>query len=194
MPPCSWYPLIDVNGIHLPAAFAELPHAEHDHQPAGLHGEEMRWQSNDDSSHWRWTVGVFGELSKEGSIEELKTPTSTRSCGTFGVPATATVRQRSIHCPTTAAYPLIPACDIYYNDNTMLRPAVRGFRRTHLRLHRPIEADARRACRAHCFRSITMPMAYENYGPSPANAKQSETPNTPKASIAFQMDPATCTT
>jgi len=35
---------------------------------------------------------------------------------------------------------------------------------------------------------------FENYGPGPASASQSETPNTPKAVLSFQADPATSTT
>ena len=34
--------------------------------------QEVRWQSNDPTSKWRWTVGLFWQLAKEGSIEELK--------------------------------------------------------------------------------------------------------------------------
>ncbi len=32
----------------------------------------MRWQSTDDSSRWRWTVGAFWQQAKEASIENLE--------------------------------------------------------------------------------------------------------------------------
>jgi len=34
--------------------------------------QELRWQSSDPTSKWTWTAGIFLQLAKEGSIEELR--------------------------------------------------------------------------------------------------------------------------
>ncbi|HVH84714.1 MAG TPA: TonB-dependent receptor plug domain-containing protein, partial [Steroidobacteraceae bacterium] len=72
VPPCDWYPLLDANGIHLPAGFTneQTPNVITNTQQSYV--GELRWQSSDDSSRWRWTVGTFWQLAKERSIEELK--------------------------------------------------------------------------------------------------------------------------
>ena len=73
-PPCSWYPLIDSTGIHMPPGFADYatPNIITNHQSTWT--QEVRWQSTDDTSKWRWTGGAFWQLSKEGSIEQLSDP------------------------------------------------------------------------------------------------------------------------
>src|SRR5450755_760218 len=72
--PCSWYPLLDSKGIHLPASLANFstPNTIKNQQRSLT--QEFRLQSNDNDSRWRWTVGTFWSLSKELSIEELNTP------------------------------------------------------------------------------------------------------------------------
>ena len=79
VPPCSWYPLLDSNGIHMPKdpvtglslfpGYA-TPNVMTNKQESWT--QEVRLQSNDDTSRLRWTVGLFWSLSKETSIEELK--------------------------------------------------------------------------------------------------------------------------
>ncbi|MDP9066060.1 MAG: TonB-dependent receptor [Pseudomonadota bacterium] len=58
-PPCSWYPLIDSHGIHLPAGFAgySTPNTITNQQRVAT--EEIRLQSNDPASALSWTVGMF---------------------------------------------------------------------------------------------------------------------------------------
>ena len=69
--PCDWYPLIDAAGVHLPAGFAnyQSPNSITNNQRSWT--QEVRWQSTDDTSRWRWTVGAFWQQSKELSVEEL---------------------------------------------------------------------------------------------------------------------------
>ena len=69
---CSWFPLLDANGIHLPAALrgTQTPNIMTNNQES--YTQELRWQSTDPASRWNWTVGVFWQLAKEGSIEELR--------------------------------------------------------------------------------------------------------------------------
>ncbi len=70
--PCSWYPLIDGNGIHLPAGFSNYSTPNTITNQQRTYTQEFRWQSNDPASRWNWTVGMFWSLSTETSVEELK--------------------------------------------------------------------------------------------------------------------------
>src|SRR4029077_17693640 len=69
---CSWFPLIDATGIHLPSALSgsQTPNIMTNTQKS--YTAELRWQSTDTKSRWTWTAGVFWQQAKEGSIEELK--------------------------------------------------------------------------------------------------------------------------
>jgi iron complex outermembrane receptor protein len=74
MQPCSWYPLLDSKGVHLPAGFAgySTPNTMTNQQRSWT--QELRLQSTDNDSKWRWTVGAFWSLSQELSIEQLNDP------------------------------------------------------------------------------------------------------------------------
>ncbi len=190
VPPCSWYPLINANGIHLPAAFAnfQTPNVITNRQDTWV--QEIRWQSNEDSSRWRWTVGVFWELSKEESIEELKsTDINPFFVALYDVPATA-LFGNFYSCPTAAAYPSIPACDIYYNANTTFDRQVAAFSELTYAFTDQWKLTLGERVARTSFSLNHYADGLENFGPSPASANQSETPNTPKASIAYQMDTA----
>src|SRR5262249_35269030 len=71
-PPCDWYPLIDGNGIHLPPGFTNYQSPNKMINQQRSWAQEIRWQSTDDSSRWRWTVGAFWQQAKEASIENLE--------------------------------------------------------------------------------------------------------------------------
>ncbi|HEX9139719.1 MAG TPA: TonB-dependent receptor plug domain-containing protein, partial [Steroidobacteraceae bacterium] len=130
-PPCSWYPLLDVNGIHLPTGLpaSVYQYYENNGTPNVITNrqtswtQEVRWQSTNDSSKWRWTVGAFWQLSKEQSIEELKDNNINQLFNyLFGEDAYAVYAGNYYTCPGYAdpfgvAYTAIPACDIYYNNN-----------------------------------------------------------------------------
>jgi outer membrane receptor protein involved in Fe transport len=190
VPPCSWYPLIDSHGIHLPAGFAnfQTPNVIANRQDSWV--QEIRWQSEDDSSHWRWTVGAFGQLSKEGSIEELKsTDINPFFEALYGVPATS-LFGNFYSCPTAAAYPGIPACDIYYNANTTFDRQFAAFGELTYAFTDQWKLTLGERVARTSFSLNHYADGLENFGPSSASATQSETPNTPKASVAFQMDTA----
>ena len=72
--PCSWYPLLDGKGIHMPPGFAgySTPNTMTNQQRAWT--QEFRLQSNDPDSRWNWTAGVFWSLARELSIEQLNDP------------------------------------------------------------------------------------------------------------------------
>ena len=146
---------------------------------------EVRWQSTDTGSSCSWTLGAFWQVAKEGSIEELNS-TNINQLFNYLFGLTARPLWPLLLLSDDQAYPDIPACDIYYNSNTTFDRQMAGYGEvsyafTDWRTH------ARRACCAHLLLNHYAD-GLENYGPTPqANGK--ETPNTPKATLAFQMDP-----
>ena len=211
---CPWYPLINGSGIHLPAAFAnyQTPNVMTNTQQS--YTQELRWQSSDNSARLRWTLGAFWQLAKEGSIEELKDPYNetnalfnylfgepATSLFTFTNPAGATVVPYS--CPTAAAYPYIPACDIYYNSNTTFDHQIAAFGELNYALTERLRLTLGERVARTTFKIDNYADGLENYGPTPVtvdgvsesipglgrSAATQETPNTPKVNLSFQADP-----
>jgi iron complex outermembrane recepter protein len=212
---CPWYPLIDGTGIHLPAGFADYytPNVMTNLQQSYV--QEVRWQSTDDTARLRWTLGVFWQLAKETSIEELKDPLNetnalfnylfgepATSIFTFTNPSGATVVPYS--CPTAAAYPYIPACDLYYNSNTTFDHQIAAFGELNFALTERLRLTLGERVAHTTFEIVNYADGLENYGPTPVtvdgvsesipgvgrSASTHETPNTPKVNLAFQMDPS----
>ena len=193
---CSWFPLIDATGIHLPAALAGTYTPNIMTNTQKTYTAELRWQSTDTSSGWGWTAGVFWQQAKEGSIEELK---STNIDQVFNylyglAPADfyspdGVTPANFYSCPTNAAYPVIPACDIYYNNNTTVDRQIAGFGEVSYAVTDRVRLTVGERIAHTTFSLEHYADGYENYGPGPASANQSETPNTPKAVLSFQADP-----
>jgi iron complex outermembrane recepter protein len=211
---CPWYPLLNGAGIHLPPGFQnyQTPNVMTNTQQS--YTQEIRWQSADPASKWTWTVGAFWQLAKEGSTEELKDPLNetnalfnylfgepTGSIFYFTNPAGATVVPFS--CPTAAAYAYIPACDIYYNHNTTFDHQLAGFGEVSYAFTDQWKLTVGERVARTSFEIVNYADGLENFGPTPVtingvpeyisgqsrSASTHETPNTPKASLAFQMDP-----
>ncbi|MBV9621553.1 MAG: TonB-dependent receptor [Gammaproteobacteria bacterium] len=189
-PGCAWFPLLDANGIHLPAGFTnfQTPNTMTNRQQS--YTQEVRWQSSNEDAKWRWTAGLFWQLAKEGSIEELKDTQIEQFFSTvLGFTPESYYGGVFYSCPTNAAYPAIPACDIYYNNNTTFDRQVAAFGELS---YAPVDwfrlTIGERVARTS-FTLSHYADGYENFGPSPAQASQKETPNTPKLTLAFQVDP-----
>jgi outer membrane receptor protein involved in Fe transport len=193
-PPCSWYPLIDSTGIHMPAGFEDYatPNTITNHQSTWT--QEVRWQSTDDTSKWRWTVGAFWQLSKEGSIEELKDPQINQLFNyLYGEDAYAVYGGNWYTCPTYAdpygtPYTAIPACDIYYNANSTTDRQIAGYGELGYQITPELRLTLGERIARTSFELSHYSDGFENYGPTPASAAQSETPNTPKVNLSYQMD------
>jgi outer membrane receptor protein involved in Fe transport len=198
-PPCPWYPLLDGNGVHLPAGFGNFQTPNTVTNAQRSYVQELRWQSNDETSPWRWTVGVFWQEAKEGSIEELKDPNNQINPffnALYGEPATA-VFGNFYSCPDNSAYPYIPACDIYYLNNQTIDKQWAGYGELTYAFNEHWKLTVGERVAHTTFNISSYSDGLENYGPIlpgqplvPRTGESSETPNTPKASLAYQMDPA----
>jgi iron complex outermembrane recepter protein len=187
---CAWYPLIDAKGIHLPAGFAgyATPNIMTNQQQSWT--QEVRLQSNDDASRWKWTVGAFWSLSREVSIEELRDPQIIPfwqalfavdpqsffgpfySCNGVGTPGQA-----------------FPDCDIYYNHNIVHDRQLAGFGEITYAL-----TDQLKLTLGGRFAKMSFDLSHhgdglENFGPDYRSGGQREHSFTPKISVAFQADP-----
>ncbi len=189
--PCDWYPLIDGHGIHLPAGFAgyQTPNTVNNTQHSLT--QEVRWQSTDDKSRWRWTVGGFYQQAKQESVETL---TDTRINDFFqylyGVSPADVYFGDFYSCPgQPGTYTAIPACAVYYNDNKTTDRQLAGFGELGYAI-----TDTVRLTVGDRYAHLTFSLdhyadGYENYGPGTAHASSSENANTPKLGIAYQRDP-----
>ncbi len=190
VPPCSWYPLIDGTGIHLPPGFAGYATPNTITNQQATWTEELRLQSNDPSSALTWTVGAFWSLSRERSVEELKDSQiipfwqalfgidpqtyfgSFYNCNGMGTPGQS-----------------LPDCDIYLNDNTVHDRQIAGFGEMTYSF-----TDQFKATLGGRFAKMSFDLSHhgdglENFGPQYANGSQSENAFTPKLSLALQADP-----
>jgi iron complex outermembrane recepter protein len=197
VPPCSWYPLINASGIHLPAGFQNevTPNQMTNRQATWT--QEIRWQSNDDSSAWKWTVGTFWSLSKETSIEELKdTQIIPFWTALFGIPPSAwfylppATAGNYYYCngQGTPGQP-IPNCDIYYNNNVVQDRQIAGFGEVTYSLTDRLKLTAGARIAKLSVSLEHFAAGLENYEPNYASASEGETSFTPKLSLSFQADP-----
>jgi iron complex outermembrane receptor protein len=189
-PPCSWYPLLDGNGIHLPAGFQnyQTPNIMTNAQDSWV--QELRWQSGRPDARVNWTLGAFWQLAKEGSVEELRDPEVNQFFqALYGVNATD-VYGAFYSCPDNSAYPAIPACDIYYNKNTTFDRQIAAYGQVDIGITRRLKLTLGERIARTTFSLNHYADGIENYGPGTAQATQRETPNTPKVGLSFQVNDA----
>ncbi|MFZ1100271.1 MAG: TonB-dependent receptor [Steroidobacteraceae bacterium] len=195
---CPWYPLLDGNGIHLPSAFQDFQTPNQMTNTQQSYVQELRWQSSDPTSHWTWTVGAFWQEAKEGSIEELKDPNNQINPFfnyLFGDSATD-IFGPYYSCPTASAYPYIPACDIYYLNNQTVDKQIAGYGEISYAFTDQWKLTLGERVAHTTFNISSYSDGLENYGPIngptaylvPRTGSSSETPNTPKANLGYQMD------
>jgi len=210
-------PLIDASGMHIPSLFGTsyaTPNTMSNSQEN--YSAELRWQSSDESAKLHWTAGVFWQLAKEGSIEQLRDPqinamytylygidaislycppgtlagSTTAAC--VGPPDFNTSSASPAYsCPTNANYTAIPACDIYYNNNTTFDRQIAIYGELSYAF-----TDWFRLTVGERFSHTEFSLTHyadglENFGPYPGEvrASQKENPNTPKVVASFQVDP-----
>ena len=127
----------------------------------------MRWQSARSDSAWTWTAGVFWQLAKEGSIEELKSTNINQVFNyLFGDDAGELLRRRrSTPARPEPTYPSIPACDIYYNNNTTFDRQIAGFGEVSYAFTDWLKLTVGERVARTSFSLNHYADGYENYGP-----------------------------
>ena len=189
--PCSWYPLIDASGVHMPPGFAgySTPNTMTNQQRTLT--QEFRLQSNNDDSRWKWTVGAFFSYAQELSIENLNDPQINQLfTQLYGVTADSLFGSY-YSCPgfpSTGEAEPIPTCSIYYNNNKSVDRQVAGFGELSYKLTDQLSLTAGGRYADLGFSLTHFSDGYENYGPSNAGGSEHETAFTPKLGLNFQAD------
>jgi len=186
--PCDWYPLLDGTGIHMPAGFEDYQTPSIVTNKQRSWTQELRWQSTDDTSKWRWTVGTFWQDIQTTSIEELRdervNPLFHKLFGLF----VGGVFGPYYACNGIGDYPSIPDCDVYYNGNKTTDRQVALYGEASYALTDRLRLTVGDRVARTSFTLDNRADGIQNFGPSSAKAKQDETPNTPKVGLSFQMD------
>jgi iron complex outermembrane receptor protein len=191
--PCSWYPLINGKGIHMPPGFANYatPNTMTNNQRSWT--QEFRLQSSDPDARVKWTAGVFYQQAQELSVEQLNDPRINELFqALYGVSADS-IYGSFYSCPGTGynnpVSPPIPACDVYYNYNKSYDKQIAGFGEATIRLIDGLSVVLGARESKLIFSLNHYSNGYENYGPSAAAGSTSNTSFTPRAGLNWQMDP-----
>ncbi len=195
VPPCSWYPLINATGLH--TAQAGLANFSTPNQMTNQQRtwtQELRWQSDDPSSQWTWTVGAFWSLSHELSIEELRDPNIFNEFyQLFGLTDPAQwfgTNNYTCNGANPGVTLTFNGCDIYYNYNVAHDRQLAGFGEVTYAFNDQWKLTLGGRYAKMSFDLNHYSDGYENYGPSYASAATKDTAFTPKVSVSFQADPS----
>ena len=190
---CSWYPLIDGKGIHLPAGFSgySTPNTMTNAQQTVT--QEFRLQSDDPTSSWKWTVGTFWSLAKEQSLENLyDTQINQFYNALFGEDAFAIFGGPWYNCPSYASPnnspQTFPNCYIYWNDNRSFDRQLAGFGEATYSVTDRLKLTAGGRFAKMAFDLSHYADGLENFGPDRQSGSYHQNAFTPKLNASFQYD------
>ena len=205
VPPCSWYPLIDGSGIHLPAGFANYSTPNTITNQQRNITQEVRLQSNDPSSAWTWTAGAFWSLSRELSIEQLYDAqivpfwTALYGSSPFNYSLFQNAQQNPANLPKIAYNYYchgvgnpgtgLPNCDIFYNRNITHDRQLAEFGEVSYSL-----TDRWKLTAGGRFADMNFDLSHygnglENSGAGTFSDAYQQTYFTPRLILSFQADP-----
>jgi len=192
--PCSWYPLLNASGVHMPPGFADYSTPNTINNQQRTYTQEFRLQSTDKDSRLTWTVGAFWSLAQELSVEQLNDPNIDSLFSALYGPANTpdSIFGTFYSCngqgtPQPAQYP-VPNCDIYYNYNKSYDRQLAGYGEATFKLTDKFSVTAGGRYAKMGFSLNHYANGYENYGPSGAGGSEQENAFTPKVGLTFQAD------
>jgi len=211
------YPLIDGNGLHLPAnlqnyrAPASVTNKQNDFT------QEIRLQSNDDASaKFTWTTGLFFSSNRQISIEQINDPlmyelfsglfsgpgavaASAYNVANYGsAPCSyspgasgAVLQEEEVYCANgaTVLEPLLANGDSYYNYNFSRDKQIAIFGETSIAITDKLKGIAG-------FRYSKTDVTFTHFadgpqnfiGPNAGTGSEHDKPFTPKLGLSFQAD------
>jgi iron complex outermembrane receptor protein len=177
--PPAYYPLIDEFGVHLP------PGETNYRAPASIKNQqrsftqEVRLQSNDPASRWTWTVGAFFQASRELSLEQIYDPNADSLLMT----------EYGLGVADIYGVPLLPNGDSFYELSIAHDHQLAGFGEVTYALTDQWKLTLGGRVAKTSFDIYNVADGPQNYGfTGPNTGYQSETPFTPKVSVAYQLD------
>jgi len=175
----AYYPLIDTNGVHLPPGLTNYRSPATVKNQQRSFTDELRLQSDDPTSAWTWTVGAFFQASRELSLEEIHDPMADAL-----LEALYGEDLEDIY-----GFPLLPNGDSYYNLNVAHDHQIAGFGEVTYAFTDQWKLTLGGRVAKTSFDIYNYADGPQNYGPAGPNyGYQSETPFTPKASVAYQLN------
>jgi iron complex outermembrane recepter protein len=189
VPPCSWYPLLDANGVHLPAGFAGYSTPNTMTNAQQTFTQEFRLQSDDPTSAWKWTVGAFWSLAKETSIEELHDTQINQFLTALYGEDSAAIFGPFYSCNGFGTPQTFPDCDIYYNNNRSFDRQLAAFGEATYSITDRLKLTAGGRFAKMSFDLNHYADGIENFGPDYFTGSYKENAFTPKVGLSFQMDP-----
>ncbi|HWS69653.1 MAG TPA: TonB-dependent receptor [Steroidobacteraceae bacterium] len=198
---CSWYPLLDAKGVHLPPGFTGYATPNLMTNAQESYTQEFRLQSTDAASPLKWTVGAFWTLARESSIEELRDPQINQFFNAlFGEDAFAvysgangTATAPWYNCSSYASPQntpqSFPDCDIYYNNNKSYDRQLAGFGEVSYNVTDQLKLTAGGRYAKMSFDLSHHGDGFENFGPDYHTGTYHENAFTPKLGVSFQLDP-----
>ncbi len=178
----SDYPLVDQNGLHLPASIQNYRSPASVINEQRTFTEEVRLQSNDANAPVTWTTGLFYQFTRQVSLEEIYDPmVDTLFATLFGVGNEATG-------PNAYGFPLVKGGYSYYNYNTGHDRQVAAFGELTYKLTNRVNLTVGARIAKTAFDFTHYADGTQNGGPSLSSGNKEETPFTPKVGISFQAD------
>ena len=187
-PPCSWYPLLDANGVHLPAGFAGYSTPNLMTNAQQTYTQEFRLQSDNPSSAWKWTVGAFWSLAKEQSVEQLYDAHINQFLTALYGEDSAAIFGPYYHCNGYGPPQSFPDCDIYYNNNQSFDRQLAGFGEVTYSVTDRFKLTAGGRYAKMSFDLNHYADGIENFGPDTITGSYHQNSFTPKLGATFQMD------
>jgi iron complex outermembrane recepter protein len=180
------YPLLDGNGLHLPAAIANYrtPNSVTNNQD--IITQELRLQSTDPAARVSWTAGVFFSAGRTYSLEAISDPMIDPLFEYLYGTTAANVLGAATN-PNGSTY--LPRGYSYFNELTGHDRQVAGFGEAVWSLtdRWKLTTGFRYSKTDYTFRSYAD--GPDNGGPGYDSGSQSQKPLTKRAGLSFQADP-----
>ncbi len=182
----SDFPIIDGNGIHLPASLANYRAPNTVTNQQRNFTEELRMQNSDKDARVNWTVGFFMSLNRQFSWEQIHDPMADQFFNTeFGEPI-ASFFGTALN-PDGSSF--LPYGDSYYNRLTSHDRQLAGFGEADVNITDKFKLLLGGRVAYTQFSIQSMSDGPQNGGPNPGNHSASQTPFTPKVGLQYQADP-----
>jgi len=177
----NFYPLIDGNGLHLPAGVQSYRAPATVTNALQSFTQELRLQSDDPNARFVWTAGLFYSVNRQTSIEEIHDPMLDTLLPVLfgpGMDATALFGED-----------VLANGDSFYSRNDSRDRQLALFGELTYAVTSRLKATAGVRLSKTDLDFGNAADGPQNFGPSGGTGEQHQKPVTPKFSLAWQADP-----
>jgi iron complex outermembrane receptor protein len=180
------YPLLDGNGLHLPAALANYRSPGSVTNNQDIITQELRLQSTDPAARVVWTAGAFFSIGRTYNLEAVRDPMLDHLFQYLYGTTAANVYGTATN-PDGSTY--LPRGDAYFNELTGHDRQVAGFGEAVWALTEQWKLTTGFRYSKTDYRFQSYSDGPTNGGPSYHSGSQSQKPLTKRAGLSFQADP-----